>query len=94
MRISLISLGSIMPTGLKEGVAEYSKRIVKTLGFSLYEVPLAHRTKSSKGPQPMQKEGKALLAKIQVYDYVVVLEVAGKRMSTMAVAERLSAFKS
>ncbi|MAX07053.1 23S rRNA (pseudouridine(1915)-N(3))-methyltransferase RlmH [Gammaproteobacteria bacterium] len=94
MRISLISVGTKMPTWIKEGVAEYSKRIVKTLGFSLYEVPLAHRTKSSKGPQPMQKEGKALLAKIQVYDYVVVLEVAGKRMSTMAVAERLAAFKS
>jgi 23S rRNA pseudoU1915 N3-methylase RlmH len=46
-----------MPTWIKEGVAEYSKRIVKTLGFSLYEVPLAHRTKSSKGPQPMQGRG-------------------------------------
>lgn len=83
-----------MPSWIQDGMAEYSKRIVKSLGFSLIEVPLAQRGKSTNIPQSVQKEGEALLSRVQANDYVIALEVEGKRMSTTAVAERITAFKS
>ena len=94
MRVSLISVGTKMPAWIQEGVAEYAKRIINPLGFSLLEVPLAQRGKAANVSQSTQKEAEALLAKVQTNDYVIALEVAGKRMSTQAVADKITAFKS
>lgn len=94
MRISLISVGTKMPGWVQSGVEEYGKRIKGSLGFSLTEIPLAHRGKSANILQSVEKEGEAILAKVQKNDFVVALEVAGKRLSTEDLARKLGEFKS
>ena len=94
MRISLVSVGTKMSGWVQSGVDEYAKRIQSSLRFSLTEIPLAQRTKSSNISRCMQKEAEGILAKIQDNDYVITLEVAGKHYSTEEVAMRIAEFKA
>ncbi|NKB34239.1 MAG: 23S rRNA (pseudouridine(1915)-N(3))-methyltransferase RlmH [Pseudomonadales bacterium] len=93
MRISLISVGTKMPGWIQTGVDEYAKRIQKSLGFSVVEVPLAQRSKSSNVAQSMEKEAANILAKIQDSDFVIALVVTGKKLSTEDLSKRLAEFK-
>ncbi len=94
MRISMVSVGTKMPGWVQAGVDEYVKRIQSSLGFSLTEIPLAQRTKSSNISKCMQKEAEGILARIQSNDYVITLEVAGTHYSTEQIAERIAEFKT
>ena len=79
-----------MPDWVEKGTAEYAKRIQHDLGFTLVEVPMAKRSKSSNIDQCIKKEGDGMLAKIAASDYLVALDVLGKSLDTPALAERLS----
>ena len=46
MKVSLIAIGTKMPSWVQQGVEEYQKRIQSKLKFNLIEVPLARRSKS------------------------------------------------
>ncbi|MDD9890786.1 MAG: 23S rRNA (pseudouridine(1915)-N(3))-methyltransferase RlmH [Gammaproteobacteria bacterium] len=94
MRITLVSVGTKMPGWIQHGVEEYGKRIKGSLGFSLTEIPLAQRGKSANTMQSVEKEGKAILAKVQKNDFVIALEVEGTRLSTGEMARRLEEFKT
>ena len=75
MKIRLISVGTRMPSWVKEGTTEYSKRIERDLNFSLVEVPLAKRAKNQSAEVSKAKEGVDLRAQIKPGDYVVALDV-------------------
>lgn len=94
MRITLIAVGTKMPRWVQEAVEEYAKRIQKTLGFSILEIPLAQRSKSTNAEQCIDKEGAAIIGKINSADYVIALEVEGKSLSTASLAKRLANFKA
>ena len=89
MHISLIAVGTRMPGWVQQGVDEYGKRLRGDPGFSVVEVPLARRSKASSVSQLIHKEGQALLSRIPRGDYVVTLEVQGRRLSTADLAARL-----
>ena len=74
-------------------MAEYERRMVDYLGFSLIEIPLAKRTKSSNIRSCREKEAEDLLARLQQDDYVVALDVAGKIVDTAYLAKRLQEFR-
>ncbi len=78
-----------MPRWVQEGVEEYRKRIENDLGFSVIEVPLVKRTSSQTVEQCVQKEGAALIGRLQRGDFVVALEVTGKVLDTPALARRI-----
>ena len=56
MKVSLIAIGTKMPSWVQQGVEEYQKRIQSKLKFNLIEVPLARRSKSLSIEQCIQKE--------------------------------------
>jgi len=93
VKVRLVCVGSKMPAWVQQGVAEYQKRIVADLGFSIVEVPLAQRGKSSNIEQSIRKEGSALLAAVSPDDYLVALDVAGKPFDTETLAQRISDFR-
>ena len=93
MKISLISVGTRMPTWVEEGVAEYSKRLPADFSLTLIEVPLAKRGKGLDVEQAIRKESHALLARVKPTDYVVALEVEGRALSTEAMARRVDAIR-
>ncbi|MDP1931659.1 MAG: 23S rRNA (pseudouridine(1915)-N(3))-methyltransferase RlmH [Gammaproteobacteria bacterium] len=93
MKISLVSVGTRMPSWVEEGVAEYSKRLPADFALSLVEVPLAKRGKGLDIDQAIRKESEALLAKIKPTDHVIALEVEGRTLSTEAMARRVDAIR-
>ena len=93
MKVRVLSVGTKMPAWVQEGIAEYQKRIVPDLDFSLIEIPMAKRTKNSNSEQYRKKESDALLASIPSGDYVVALDVAGKPFSTEDLAGKISDFR-
>lgn len=94
MKNRLISVGTRMPSWVKEGTTEYSKRIERDLNFSLVEIPLAKRAKNQSAEVSKAKEGVDLLAQIKPGDYVVALDVAGKSFSTADLAGRIENFRA
>ena len=47
MRISIVTVGTRMPSWVDEGVEEYSRRMPRELGLEWKALPLAQRGKSS-----------------------------------------------
>jgi 23S rRNA (pseudouridine1915-N3)-methyltransferase len=93
VKVRVLSVGTKMPAWVQEGIAEYQKRLVGELDFSLVEIPMAKRTKNSSIDQCVQKESDAMLATIAPGDYVIALDVTGKSFSTEKLAQRISGFR-
>lgn len=93
MTISLLAVGTRMPDWVSAGVEEYARRIRNELGFSVVEVAMAKRGKTSSVEQCIRKEGDAILGKVAGSDYVVALDVAGKVLDTPGMAKRLTAIQ-
>ena len=93
MKVKILSVGTKMPAWVQEGIAEYQKRLVADLDFSLIEIPMAKRTKNSNSDQCRKKESDALLASIRSGDYVVALDVSGKSFSTEDLAGKIVDFR-
>jgi len=93
VKVKILSVGTKMPAWVQEGIAEYQKRLVADLDFSLIEIPMAKRTKNSNSDQCRTKESDALLASIRSGDYVVALDVSGKSFSTEDLAGKIVDFR-
>lgn len=93
MKVRILSVGTKMPAWVQEGIAEYQKRLVADLDFSLIEIPMAKRTKNSNSDQCRKKESDALLASIRSADYVVALDVSGKSFSTEDLVGKIVDFR-
>ncbi|MED6332836.1 MAG: 23S rRNA (pseudouridine(1915)-N(3))-methyltransferase RlmH [Pseudomonadota bacterium] len=92
MKVSLIAIGTKMPSWVQQGVEEYQKRIQSKLKFNLIEVPLARRSKSQSIEQCIQKEGNELLKMVPPDSWVIALDVAGTSISTEQLARKLTTF--
>lgn len=90
MKIRLLTVGTKMPAWVQAGVTEYAKRCSQYLGFSIVEVPLAKRSKTTSVEQCRKKESDELLARVAAEDFVVALEVTGKSHSTESLAQRVA----
>ena len=71
-----------MPTWVKEGYHEYSKRLNGADKISLIEIPLNKRGKHADITRLMHKEGEAMLAATNEKDWVVAIAIDGKSYST------------
>lgn len=79
MNITILCVGSLKEKYLREGCAEYEKRLGRFGKIKTIEVEEV-RTQGEK--QDVEKEGDALLKKIRPGDYVVALCVEGKQMDS------------
>jgi 23S rRNA (pseudouridine1915-N3)-methyltransferase len=93
MRISIIAVGTKMPGWVSQGVEEYCRRLPREINLEWREIPLAQRGKDSKPELLCEREGEQILKAIPARDQVVALDVLGKRISTPALAEQLSAWQ-
>lgn len=90
MNIKIIVVGKLKEKYLKQGIAEYAKRLSKFCKFQIIEVPDEKAPESLSDAQMedvKNKEGERILAKIKDRDYVFTLEIKGKERSS----EELSA---
>lgn len=93
MHISILAVGKKMPDWVQAAVSEYKKRLRHEYAFEVLEIPSSGGGKNSNTELRKQSEGKSILARIKPSDYVIALDVAGKRLSTRDLAEDLAKFK-
>lgn len=85
MNIKVICVGKLKGKYLKQGIAEYSKRLSKFCKFEIIEVP-DEKAPEKLSPAEMeavkQKEGKRILHKIKDKEYVYALAIEGKERTS------------
>lgn len=89
MRIRLIAVGTKMPDWVNEGFEEYRKRLNQDVTLELVEIPAGKRGKNADVERITDKEGEQMLAAVHPSDYVITLDVQGKRLSTEKLAQQL-----
>lgn len=92
MNISIIAVGKLKEKYLKEGVAEYKKRLSSYAKIEIIEVPdeKAPEVLSDKEmEQVKEKEGERILAKISPDTYVIALAIDGRQKTSEQLAESI-----
>lgn len=85
MKIKIICVGKIKEKYLKDGIAEYQKRLSRFTQFEIIE--LADEKTPEKASQAvnekiMEKEANRILSKIGNRDYVIALAIEGKQYAS------------
>ncbi|MCF0229325.1 MAG: 23S rRNA (pseudouridine(1915)-N(3))-methyltransferase RlmH [Parasporobacterium sp.] len=92
MMIRIIAVGKIKEKYLTDAIAEYSKRLGAYTGLEIIQV--ADEKCPEGAPDSVlfrikEKEGKRILENIADRDYVITLEICGKKLSSEGLAEHL-----
>lgn len=93
MRISIVAVGTKMPTWVNQAVEDYSRRLPRELNLQWREIPLARRVRDSKPEQLREREGEQILKAIPASDKAIALDVEGKRLSTADLARQLKSWQ-
>lgn len=89
MKLSVIAVGTKMPSWVQQGYSEYEKRLPREWKPKLMELPVARRGKNAAVEQLKSIEGDAILASIQPEAHVVALDVLGQQLDTPSLARRM-----
>lgn len=89
MRISLIAVGTRMPSWVTDGYEEYARRLPPDYALQLIEIPAGKRSKGADLARIMHQEGEHTLAAIPKGARVVAMDVDGRGWSTKELAEQM-----
>jgi 23S rRNA (pseudouridine1915-N3)-methyltransferase len=93
MNIKIITVGKLKEAYLKDGIAEYAKRLQRFGKIQLIEVAdekTPDKASDAQNQQIMAKEAQRIQEKIGERDYVVVLAIEGKQFPSETFAEKLN----
>ena len=93
MKIRLLCIGQKMPKWVNEGYQEFAKRINGDVRLELVELAMAKRGKNTSVEQLKQKEADSLLQTLKPNEYLVVLDVLGKAVSTEELASKIQSWQ-
>lgn len=82
--IKIICVGKIKENYLKDAIEEYKKRLSKYTKLEIIEIPDEGLTEPIKS---MKIEGEKILKNINEKDFVVTLEINGKNIDSIELAE-------
>ena len=91
--IRIISCGRLKEKWMREGVAEYMKRIMPYEKIEIVDVddePAPQTNYDAENQQVKKIEGERLLRQIKPQEYVILLDLAGKEMDSIAFSGKLS----
>ncbi|MCM8612414.1 23S rRNA (pseudouridine(1915)-N(3))-methyltransferase RlmH [Accumulibacter sp.] len=89
MRLAIVAVGNRPPAWVGAGCAEYLKRMPRELPLSVIEVKAEVRGTKSR-EQLLAAERTRLLAALQGFRRLVVLDERGSDLSTLELAQRLA----
>ncbi|TYC46314.1 23S rRNA (pseudouridine(1915)-N(3))-methyltransferase RlmH [Leuconostoc litchii] len=92
MNIKLITVGKLKEKYLKEGIAEYSKRLsrfCKVQVIELADEKTPENASDAENNQIMLKEGERIKAKIGSRDYVIVLAIEGQQFPSEEFSKKI-----
>lgn len=94
MKITIIGPGKLKEKYLKDGIAEYTKRLSTYTKMEIIEVS-DEKCPENLSPADMEivkkKEGERILSKISDSSYVITLELEGKQLTSEALSEKIEA---
>ena len=92
MKIRIICVGKIKEAFFRDAIAEYVKRLSK---FSIIEIvelqdeKTPDKASAAEEELILKKEGDRILSKIKDSDYLITLEIEGKRLTSPSFAEKI-----
>lgn len=95
MKITVIAVGKLKEKYLKEGIAEYSKRLSRFCGLHIVEVPDEQAPENLSAAQELQvkkREAERILKNVREGSVLVVLDVKGEKLDSEGFAARLQSF--
>lgn len=93
MKIKLITVGKIKEKFFKDAILEYSKRLSKFCNLEIIEVQdemTPDKATDIENQKILEKEGDRILSKIKDSDFLITLEIEGKKLSSEDLAKKLS----
>ena len=93
MKIRIVAVGKLKEKYLREGVAEYEKRLAPFASVELRETReeyMAENPSEAQRQQTLAKEGERLLRLVPEKSFLIVLDVKGKLLSSEALAKELA----
>lgn len=89
MTIKLIVLGKTDSTQLSQLIEEYQNRLKHYIRFELEIIPDIKNTKNLSEKQQKEKEGEAILNKLNPTDLLILLDENGKQKTSVEFSEYL-----
>ena len=92
MKIKIVTVGKLKEKYLKDGIAEYSKRISRFATVEMIELAdekTPDRASDSENAKILCVEGNRILSKIGEREFVVVLAIEGKTLSSEEFSKQL-----
>lgn len=92
MKIKIVTVGKLKEKYLKDGITEYSKRISRFAAVEMIELAdekTPDRASDSENAKILDLEGNRILSKIGDREFVVVLAIEGKTLSSEEFSKQL-----
>ena len=92
MKITLLTVGKVKEKYLRDGIAEYSKRLGKYCRLEIVEVTderTPDRASQAEEEQIKRIEGERLLRGIRETDYVIALAIDGTMLDSVELSEKM-----
>ena len=92
MKVKIVTVGKLKEKYLKDGIAEYSKRISRFATVEIVELAdekTPDRASDSENEKILDLEGNRILSKIGDREFVVVLAIEGKTLSSEEFSKQL-----
>ena len=92
MKIKIVTVGKLKEKYLKDGIAEYSKRLSRFANLEMIELAdekTPDRASDSENQKILELEGTRILSKIGDRDFVIVLAIEGNTLSSEEFSKQL-----
>ena len=92
MKIKIVTVGKLKEKYLRDGIAEYSKRLSRFANLEMIELAdekTPNRASDSENQKILELEGTRILSKIGDRDFVIVLAIEGKTLSSEEFSKQL-----
>ncbi len=89
MRIDIIAVGNRMPAWVKEGYAEYARRLPAQCRMQLVEIPAGKRPRGVEIGRVLKEEGERILQAVSNGTRVIALERIGRHRDTRQLADAM-----
>ena len=90
MNIKIIALGKIKEKFLKDGIAEFLKRLSPYASVEVVELSPIEIKDENLTSKVLEQEGEKILSHIKPQSYVITLEINGKMLSSEGLAEKIN----
>ena len=85
MKITVVCVGKLKEKYLREGIAEYEKRLCPYADVRMIEIPeerMKEKPSAAEKAETIRREGERLLAQVPQDAYLIVLDVGGAELSS------------